>query len=87
MDLRFVGVVIGISLVVAFIAYFIQKKTAVSRKALYITFGSLFIITLITLTASYFIGGWTGLGLGIWSIYIGAPSLTTVLLLKLTETN
>lgn len=85
MDLRFIAVVIGISLVVAFIVYFFVEKTGVSRKALYILFGSLFVITLITLAVSYMIGGWTGLGLGVWSIYIGAPSLTTLILLKMTE--
>lgn len=85
MDIRFILVVLALSLIIATMMYFLQQKTGVTRKALYIIFSSLFVIALVGYIVSYMIGGWTGLGIGVWSIYIGAPSLTTLLVLKLTD--
>ncbi|MRH44580.1 hypothetical protein GH741_18195 [Aquibacillus halophilus] len=85
MDISIIVGISIISLVLAFLVHFLQKKTGLKRKTFYIIFISLLSIAIVLLISSYIVGGWTGLGLGALSIYIGVPSITTLLVLKIME--
>ncbi|PXW93164.1 YesK-like protein [Streptohalobacillus salinus] len=85
MDIRIILGVFAASLLFAYFIYFIIKKTSVSAKVIKIIFGVLLVMSIIVLAISYMIGGWTGLGLGALSIYVGVPSLTTLIVITIKD--